>query len=411
MEADLYFIDYFDLVVVLLVPSLLMLALSVWLRRRRRGRRFLFYAWLFFSGIVFTGAVCLVLSVRFVRSAWLQHFSELARPYAMITERMRHDRIQAGNPELFSDWSSPLYPLPVHFLDGAMPAQESPTMTDGAPLPVDATKKLEIPGDFRVVQYGNRCLASWKPVPGATTYRLQQGVPEKAIGNITDEPEKWFTLFSGAKTSFQFISPGPSTYYRLRAEDGTPEDDPDYLDLYELYHEGTIRSDHISYIYTARDIDASTICFIVSPPNDTNDDGMIEADEVGATIGERYPKTPALRNAFETHKESIDKHAVSDAWGKWVSVFIPLRGSDGDFDALIGIDFSASFCYAQLHRAKIGPLIFFGVILAFFFGGTILFALLQHANEKNEVFADQLMRALVDLSEANRNIGVSPAEK
>lgn len=106
----------------------------------------------------------------------------------------------------------------------------------------------------------------------------------------------------------------------------------------------------IDDIYTLRPTSQTSIfSFVVSAQetNDENGNGIIEAQEEKAHIGETYDAKDFPELAAGLNGPSADAHITYDKWGSWLSGYAPLRDDHGRAIAIVGVDFSASTISAQ----------------------------------------------------------------
>ena len=405
MLIDVSIFDFIDLIFVALLPLLGMFFLSEWLSWQRRGWRFFLAVWSVFLFVIAVGGFALMISVQFERDYWSRQFSELARSYAAALNQMEHWKVQAGNPDLFSEWAS-LSSLIVE--TGTPPALPETIVSESKKeTGIPPEKRLSVPGRFRLYRRDEASfLAVWQPVAGATTYRLEQTL---AVEDEIDE--RWTGLYSGSKTFCTIPITGESRLFRLRAETGTPVDDPVYLRIATFFHDAVQASDIAADIYTLREIDERHSMFIVDPPTDRNGDGVISPDERGTAIGEPYTNTDVINEVFSDRKGRVETRVANDEWGVWISSFEPLQAPDGSPDGMVGVDFPADLWYSQLQRAKIWPLTFFGIVVLLFFGGTVIFALLQRSDEATRRYAADLQESVHELTEAKRAADVAARAK
>ena len=60
--------------------------------------------------------------------------------------------------------------------------------------------------------------------------------------------------------------------------------------------------------------------------------------------------TDALHRVWRTGRFEADRSFVSDAWGTWMSGYLPLKRRDGSFETILGIDISADQVIAERRR-------------------------------------------------------------
>ncbi|MDI6757335.1 MAG: histidine kinase, partial [Endomicrobiia bacterium] len=113
----------------------------------------------------------------------------------------------------------------------------------------------------------------------------------------------------------------------------------------------------VRYIYTARIDKDSKMYFIVDPEEnrDINGDGIISSDEMRARVGAPYGEPPGkyrecVSAMSGTSEMSLD--FVKDRWGEWLSAAAPLRGPDGNIEAILAADISVNEVLSQQKQAK-----------------------------------------------------------
>ena len=405
MNIDFNIFDFIDILFIVMIPIAMMVWMTFWLQRQERSRKMILFLWGFFVGIVFVGLTCLLVGIQAARVQWLDYFGEMAAAYSIVVSRLDHWKIIAGDENTFSEWSDPTSPI--------LPAetQDEPNEWDTSPsLPPEiftagtenTQEKLSTPEHFSAVRLSPTHVSLyWSPVPGATTYRVQRGKPSCEDG-------VWECVYSGAACK-RFIPDTDSDFvYRLRAETGTPEDDPTYIALMEACSAAASESKLIAYIYTMRAVDEDTSMFIICPGIPEDDDDTIDMNEqpttiaVDAPIGTEYPNTKVMSYVFSHKVPAINTIPAVDEWGTWVTAFYPLLDPEGNFDGAVGVDFEYSLWSSSLYKAKIWPYSFFFILTILFFGSTYLIVLNQRSSEDSKHIADQLQDSVVKLTVANK---------
>ncbi|MCL2305662.1 MAG: ATP-binding protein [Planctomycetaceae bacterium] len=394
MNIDFNIFDFVDILYIVLLPVAIMVWMTFWLRRQERSQTVILSIWGGFAFIVFVGLTCLLIGIQSARTQWLDYFAEMAAAYSVVVSKLDHWKIVAGDEDVFSEWSDPMEPVPgsedqhdpTILATHADETSEAPEEYTGGPLAV--------PEDFSVVRISpTQVFLRWSPVAGATTYRVQWG-------ESTWKDEDWEGVHSGAKCECVIDDTNLNHLFRVRAETGTPEDDPLYLTLMEVCDDAAMASRFIACTYTMRDADEENAMFIVCPATDLNRNDIIEPNERPSPIGELYPKTDPMHYAFSKRKPVINTVPVDDEWGTWVTAFHPILDPDGNFDGVIGLDFHYGLWHGNLTRAKIWPYCFFFILTLLFFGSTSLIVLNQRASEASKKIAAQLQDSVVQLTEA-----------
>jgi len=393
MNIDFNIFDFIDVIYIVLIPVAIMVWMTFWLRRQQRSQKMIRSIWGGFVCIVIVGLTCLLIGIQSTRIQWLNYFAEMAAAYSVVVSKLEHWKIISGNEDIFSDWSDPITPI------SSSEKQDVPK-PDSLPPDTSATEnpkeKLAVPEFISAVRTSlNHVSLRWLPVPGATTYRIQWGKLDESW-----EEDDWEAVYSGAVCECVIESPDNDHVYRVRAETGTPEDDPTYLALLDACESAEKSSRFIAAVYTMRAIDEESSMFIICPAADFNENGIIEPNERAAPIGEPYPNTAVMAHVFAHQVPAINTIPVRDEWGVWVTAFHPILDPEGNFDGAIGLDFDYSLWSGMLAKAKIWPYSFFFILTLLFFGSTYLIVLNQRSRESSEHFAAQLQDSVVQLTEA-----------
>ena len=392
-NVDVNFFDFVDILCIVLIPVIIMVCMTFWLQRQQRSRKLILSVWGFFVSIVIVGLTSQLISILSVRTQWLHYFAEMAASYSIVVSKLDHWKIVAGDENIFSDWSNPIRSFPI-----AGNLNEPKTETSTLEISREnRQEKLHIPENFSAVRISpSQVSLRWSPVPGATTYRVQWGKLDTHW-----EDANWAAVYSGAACECLIEDPDAEHFYRVRAETGTPEDDPTYLALMDACDSAALVSRYIASIYTMRPIEnEDAAMFIISPETDINRNGIIEPDERSAPIGERYENTVSMRYTFSTHKPIVNTLPITDDWGTWVTAFHPILDPDGNFDGVIGVDFDYSLWSGALSKAKIWPYSFFFILTLLFFGSSLLIVMNQISRESAELSATQLRESVIQLTEA-----------
>ncbi|MDR0338061.1 MAG: response regulator [Planctomycetaceae bacterium] len=435
-EYNIVGYDYYvflDLVVLVLGMFVGMIGFSLWLKSQRRSWSFHLTVWSLFLVFVFLEIVCLASAIQMQRLFWLNHFAQTAQSYASMVTRFENWKIQIGNEEFFSEWSTPISPT---FADQLTEPEEFPTEKHKpSENTEELSEKLATPQNinaqigFKMLsmehehlltenlpmlrrnQWGvvaltqnNQAFAQctrqvvvrWEKVNNASTYRLQWGIKKS---NPTEDD--WCDVYSGSKPYCVLMAPDHlELMFRVRAENGTPEDDPLYLNLMAACDDPVAANILIGYVYTLRLIDSDRLVFISSPISDANHNQLIDFQERPTRIGEQCELQPSLEYVCQHKKGAINMSVESDKWGNWISAVEPLWTPDGQFEGIFGLDFHADIWRSHIQRAKFWPYCFFIVVMLFFFGGVAFIARLQTISEKQSQLAQILQFTVLELTEA-----------
>lgn len=67
---------------------------------------------------------------------------------------------------------------------------------------------------------------------------------------------------------------------------------------------------------------------------------IIDADEEGASLGEKFEYFAAMEEAFNGNP-SVDENITTDKWGSYISGYAPVKNSQGEIVAIVGVDIDA----------------------------------------------------------------------
>lgn len=115
-------------------------------------------------------------------------------------------------------------------------------------------------------------------------------------------------------------------------------------------------SPHVRFAYIMRRTDDPTMLAFVADADaaltdaqlDVNDNGVVDTNEEAALPGDLYPietNDTLQTEAFE--RPVVDDNLTEDQWGRLVSAYAPIRGSNGEVVAVLGIDIEASEFFAM----------------------------------------------------------------
>lgn len=127
----------------------------------------------------------------------------------------------------------------------------------------------------------------------------------------------------------------------------------------------------IEYLYILRKTnDARLLSFVIESDMlasadelDKNGDHIVQTDEQVPTIGQRFllSDAPEMEEAFE--RPTADSSITTDAWGRWLSGYAPIRDADGQTVAILGLDMRADQ-FVVLTRRIFSPLLLSFSLLA-----------------------------------------------
>ena len=415
---------YYDLIAVVVFLFLCMTACSLWLTHRKRSASFLVPVWLGFTVLVSLGTLGMVLSIYSQRVMWRNTCARLVASYASTLNRLDHWKIQPGNPEVFSDWSPPLTPttsdnlVPIPVEPGSNPTSDHSPVLQKLTVPEGfsgnwqnlkpSTKPIHVlrrnqwavaalTGDSNAFdQCAKAIVVRWNPVPGATTYRVQWG-------DARGEETEWMTVYTGATPFCTLTAPeSVDIVLRVRAEEGTPEDDPEFNRIIDILDAPARADQLVGYTYALRMVDQEQAQFIVSPISDANHNNLIDAVEVPSDIGESFPIDRQIKYVFDSKVRTIDLFPSHDKWGTWLSIAEPLWTPDGNIDGIIGMDFNVDRVHRIMFRERIFPLCLFILVTFSYFGTVLNISHLQIKERAISLLAAGLRTTNAQLTEAKK---------
>ncbi|MFA5812223.1 MAG: PAS domain-containing protein [bacterium] len=115
-----------------------------------------------------------------------------------------------------------------------------------------------------------------------------------------------------------------------------------YKELTSILEEEQLLKPDIKSAYTLRIVD-DTVHFIISPPADLNNDGIISGSlEKRDPVGFLYDQPPPPEMVEATlGRASAGNEFVKDMWGVWLSGCAPLKKADGTIDGAVCVDADA----------------------------------------------------------------------
>lgn len=108
---------------------------------------------------------------------------------------------------------------------------------------------------------------------------------------------------------------------------------------------------HVRYIYTVRPgQEGPTFVVDAAPPLDTDEDGVLDQ----SAVGEVYESPDsAMLAALERGQPTVTEHPYTDRWGTFMSAYHPIRGSDGNLEAVVGVDVRAADYVARTDAMRV----------------------------------------------------------
>lgn len=118
--------------------------------------------------------------------------------------------------------------------------------------------------------------------------------------------------------------------------------DPRYLEMIEALKRWVELNPLVSDIYTFRRLPDGRVVLLVDAETDYDGDGQYVGErEMRTRPGEVYPQAgDDLRRAF-AGEANFMSDAVTDRWGTWVSMSVPMFDREGRVEAVLGIDYRA----------------------------------------------------------------------
>jgi signal transduction histidine kinase len=420
---------YYDLFLVVVMLFFCMIACSLWLAKQERSNRFIGFVWAGFLILIVLGSFGISRSIHLQRLMWRDSCARLVASYADIVKRLDHWQIQPGDPEVFSDWSEPFL-LKRH----SPPALPEKWIADSS---LEQSGKLSIPegltGGWQKLESNsstsrrfqrrnqwavaalnqdsqeyNRCVTQivvhWEPVLGAKTYRLQWG-------EFQGENTVWITAYSGAKPFCVLTAPGyMNLAVRVRAENGTPEDNPNFVNIVETL-DFSVQADRlVGYAYTLRFVGENQVQYIASPISDGNHNGYIDPEEVPNDLGESFDATPLYKYVREHKVRTMDLNVCEDQWGRWLTIAEPLwmpdkNGVDGqnrEIDGILAVDFNFDLVRWEMFLERIYPLCMFVMFTFSYLGAALVISYLQIEARTINRLATGLRETVSELSETKQ---------
>ena len=424
---------YYDLAALVMFLCLCMVGCYIWLARQKRSFKFLTTVWVGFFFLLSLGTIGLTLSIYEQRLSWRNFCSKLVASYADVISKLEHEKIRPGNPSVFSDWSvpftlSPPAARPPTAQSPTVQSDTSPQVMNIVPAPPSAAphEKLAAPqgfvGDwqdlkqesdkpFQLLRRNQWAVAAltndseafghctkqivlrWEPVPLATVYRLEWQQTHQTAN-------QWFAAYIGSQPFCTLIVPGDmSLRMRVRAEDGTPEDDPYFNHLARILDFPASTCEYVGYIYTLRYMDDDRLQFVVAPISDANHNGFIDVQEVPSGIGEFYPSNPLSQYIAQHRERAMYFAPITDKWGQWFTIAEPMWSPDNKMEGVCAMDFRVDVVHHQMFLERIYPLCTFALIIFFYFGVLAFVCRLQIRAETISQLAEELQDTISKLTE------------
>jgi hypothetical protein len=119
------------------------------------------------------------------------------------------------------------------------------------------------------------------------------------------------------------------------------ENSNQYQEIKQILRQAKKSWDEIDDIYTmvpGKKMNEYQFAVEAMETEDTNGDGIIEEKETKAEFGEVYEvsQAPAMKLGMAT--VTVDDRPTKDKWGSFLSAYAPIRGSQGESVAMVGVD-------------------------------------------------------------------------
>jgi PAS domain S-box-containing protein len=196
----------------------------------------------------------------------------------------------------------------------------------------------------------------------------------------------------------------------------TPPDDPLYLAMIERQKEWLRLNPKVSDIYTFRPGEDGNI-LIVDSETDYNRDGVYDPGgrEKRTKIGTVWPEESALLDGAYAGTAGFDDEPYEDAWGTWVSAYVPMLDEQGRVEAVLGVDYDANEWVLALGRARSLALGLLAVFLVSVIGLITVISVLRanlrqrrRASDRTRQIVDQAHDAFVTMDEQGRIVDWNP---
>lgn len=183
----------------------------------------------------------------------------------------------------------------------------------------------------------------------------------------------------------------------------TAESDPRYLQMIEALKRWTRLNPLVSDIYTFRRAPDGGVMFLVDAETDYDGDGKFSGERESRTRpGELYPQAgEELRRAFDGEANFMTE-PVTDRWGTWVSMQVPMRDALGRVEAVLGIDYPADIWAEENRERRRVALLYLGVVVFILAGSGTMVAVnraelaARAAAEARLRTSDARLRAMLD---------------
>ncbi|MEM9304565.1 MAG: chemotaxis protein [Pseudomonadota bacterium] len=190
----------------------------------------------------------------------------------------------------------------------------------------------------------------------------------RAVEAQEDEIKEGLLRSAGVIQSF--IDVDLHRTFRSPESEDTPEYQAQIGPMWKVINAGV----QIEFVYTVILGEDGKAYFVLdaTPDGDADGDGV----EDSVDVMQEYDEIPEdLMEALETQTLIASDKPYTDQWGTFVSAYVPLYDSDGNFEAVLGLDIEKSNYYERLEpiqRATIRAMVA-GFFISYMIGSIVWF--------------------------------------
>lgn len=164
-------------------------------------------------------------------------------------------------------------------------------------------------------------------------------------------PQSRITLLLGGLAPTYAAELERMGHAELRVNDA--EGDPRYQAMIDALIRWQKLNPLVSDIYTFRRDARGGWVILLDAETDYDGDGVYEGEREARTRpGEPYPEGgDELEEAF-AGRANFMAEPVSDRWGNWVSMQVPMRDANGRVEAVLGVDYSAELWLQEIRQRR-----------------------------------------------------------
>ncbi|MDR1477358.1 MAG: response regulator [Planctomycetaceae bacterium] len=439
--ADFSYFGFYDLFFVVLLPVLVMIGISFYLKRMRQTFSFVILSWSVLLFLICSGFLGVFSAIQFQHNQMINYFSDVVKSYSVSVSELGHASIYCGDSEKFSEWSNPLSSVDLDHVPEFTTIQKT-TLPNPKQSPDSEPQKiivaqnngsqLSTPSGIIILRYNKpqpdknipvnkfnrwgkiaddqikrefgdcekQIFCQWDEVQNAATYRVEWRYADKsgAFGGVD-----WSVIYSGSRCYCLIDVPDVRVQFRVRAETGTPEDNPVYLKLDGLLARAITRGTNVASVYTVRFKSEEEAYYVVYPVSDFEYKGIADTPKFPKPIGEEILCTQVMKQIYEHKTGAVDIRRDNGLGEVFVSVYEPVWKLDGQFDGVVCADFSGELWYFTMSRMKFWLYCFFSVVFFCFFGCVWLIARLQNSEFATKLYAVELSNSVTELTKAKRD--------